>query len=1071
MTDGDDDDEIDDDHCNEDLDGAPATTIVEAFDMLCFEFGDQDAILLDDDSLPSSAPIADDSPSTDSSATCYFEIQEYSKTLAYQLYWRFRPDYVLVDCQGWPAAEAVATLACMRIGRPFVPVSAFDQHRPGRMDAAVTLLQEKGKSSSMITTTASDRTVDHSRHSHPAIVAVTVCRNDRDPILSVFQQAGVHQILFLDRQGMIQEQLQVPDSLPAPTIPTPTIDTDPFRDDIYVLFTSGTSTARPKAVVGSHRATFSRIQWFRKEFSPSPRIGRRTKLTFVDGVTELWGALLDPSSVLVAVAPSHLQAKGIAALLEKGCTQLLLLPSQLSQLLLLHHPKSSSSSATLSSPVSSSPFPLDRVIVSGEACTTSMLTKFRQQYPTTQLINLYGQTESTGDCLYAVLTDLGEKAVVDNVVAVGRPICGTEVSIFVGNGNDPENQLLQIKGSQLSNGYLGGGSDDDTDKSTIQFDSFVPGDVGFCQDGIWYVRGRVDDVRKVNGVWTSPSEVEAAFCNIYGVDEAVAVILEDPTNANRNQVYVLCDNEKIVLSFSRLAMHEAGIPWNLIPTQTFLHAIPRNSSGAGKVDRQASTKIAREASAIELIGGDPTLNGLSDRKSIKNIFLSIVSDTLGIEASHLDGSKSFVELGGDSASSISFLYRLKQEATFSNSRLNATDILWAQDIWEIYDILSGKSSRKKQKLQSSDASFSSTKYSVPTTAFAVNDQHQSIQMVACVDSTPLVVEETIYAACQGGSILKFNRDGNVEGSCHHPTWMFQADILCLIECNGLIVCGHNLTNDGLVLCLSNDLKEEQWRLEIPSGPIRSSPVHHDGRLWVLAGSTVLCLNTSNGHKIGPEVLLPRTCVTAPVLMRKGDNISIAFASSDWEGGLMVLDPNQGKIAICADCEIGPVHKNMTLADDCSGQLHISDMYGCLHTLDISTMQVCSLQLSSSPLTSATMLNKTNLVVGSNDGHLYGVQSNNEGLAEQWKFDCMSVVYSRPIQLDDGSIVVCTTAGGIINVLPPSLQASLDGAGDPATLRTAYRIPAEIWSSPAQLRGTTNTIVLGARDSKCHIVTL
>jgi outer membrane protein assembly factor BamB len=301
--------------------------------------------------------------------------------------------------------------------------------------------------------------------------------------------------------------------------------------------------------------------------------------------------------------------------------------------------------------------------------------------------------------------------------------------------------------------------------------------------------------------------------------------------------------------------------------------------------------------------------------------------------------------------------------------------------------------------------------------------------------------------------------------------MFQADLLSLGGTDSLIVCGSNLTDHGLVMCLSNDLKDEKWRLEVQSGPVRSCPVSHEGTLWVLAGSTVLCLNISNGHKIAPDILLPRTCVSAPVLLRNGDHLSIAFASSDWEGGIMVLDSKKGTVSVCADCRIGPVHKDMTLEDDGNRrQLYISDIYGCLHTLDIDTMEVSTLRLSSSPLTSATTIDKSNIVVGSYDGHLYGVQSNCQHLTELWKFDCKSVVYSRPIQLEDGSIVVCTTAGDILNVLPPS-PSSRQLHGEAATLRSTYRIPAEIWSSPTQLQKTSNVIVIGARDSKCHMVNL
>ena len=103
------------------------------------------------------------------------------------------------------------------------------------------------------------------------------------------------------------------------------------RDDLYVLFTSGTTSGQPKAVVGSHQATLRRLIWFRDTFVPSPRVARRTKLTFVDGITELWSALLDPSSTLFAISPQRLLQEGIQALLDNDelqCTQVLLIPSQ-----------------------------------------------------------------------------------------------------------------------------------------------------------------------------------------------------------------------------------------------------------------------------------------------------------------------------------------------------------------------------------------------------------------------------------------------------------------------------------------------------------------------------------------------------------------------------------------------------------------------------------------------------------------------------------------------------------------------------------------------------------------------
>lgn len=91
--------------------------IVRDFDKLCFEYGDRDAILLyhdeeEEDDEKEAAP-------SQSTAISYFEIQEYSKLVAAQLYHRFgQPDYILLEVSvGSVVCEAVGTLAlCTGVG-------------------------------------------------------------------------------------------------------------------------------------------------------------------------------------------------------------------------------------------------------------------------------------------------------------------------------------------------------------------------------------------------------------------------------------------------------------------------------------------------------------------------------------------------------------------------------------------------------------------------------------------------------------------------------------------------------------------------------------------------------------------------------------------------------------------------------------------------------------------------------------------------------------------------------------------------------------------------------------------
>ena len=272
--------------------------LLTLFEKICFSHGDADAIQL-----------------STGESLCYLELQELSIVLASQLHYRYRPAVALIDCYGHVVAETVALLACMRLQIPFVPVSVHDQHAgAGRLDAVVKTIR---------------------KHVPGNVVAICGAVNDKDPALGVFYKADVHLILYLDRLGNLGEQIQVPRY----TGRTDDEDDDKLTlrcDDLYILFTSGTSSGQPKAVVGSHKSTYRRLQWFRDKFSASPRIARRTRLTFVDSISELFGAILHPPSVLVSVEPEDLRDNGLHALLSGlSPTQITLLPSQLELLFLL----------------------------------------------------------------------------------------------------------------------------------------------------------------------------------------------------------------------------------------------------------------------------------------------------------------------------------------------------------------------------------------------------------------------------------------------------------------------------------------------------------------------------------------------------------------------------------------------------------------------------------------------------------------------------------------------------------------------------------------------------------------
>ena len=1001
-------------------------SILSLFDSTCFSFGDEDAII-----YHACSPCDEKDSDTDQpvEAICYLELQEYSKDVAAQLWHRFRPSYVLVDCLGHAAAEAVSLLACMRIGVPFVPVSAADgaelEHRQNRLLHMVQQLRSSQpfKNEQQQQPPQSEEVV--------VVAAIVCCQDDQDPILGVFAQADIHQILFIDPMGNLRERLHVRSTLPTVS---PSIN-----DNLYVLFTSGTSSSSsaPKAVVGSHLSTLRRLKWFHDTFEPVPRIGRRTKLTFVDGVNALLGALLvfPPSSSsssssfnrkiqsqpqkLVAVNPDQLQREGIVALLDAGVNQLTLLPSQLTQLLML-----------LSNKARFDRTPLTRVIVSGEPCPSHLIRTFQEQFPKAALINLYGQTETTGDVCYAILTDMSpDIAVVHNVVAVGCPILPSiEVQQSKGNNgssrsknddegeNHEEDEVELIVRGNLSNGYL---------NSNEKFDKFATGDVGFFQNGNWYIQGRKGDSCKVNGVWTHPSEIEAVFCIFYDMHDCVVVatILDD------HHIYVLVDRP--VANFSRERMRSSGLPWNVIPKQVILHhTIPRKSTGAGKVDRHQAKIIVQR-----------TIQGMGSNNI--DTLESIVADVLQLSLNDIDVTKSFVELGGDSASAVAFLYKMRMK--FDTS-FTAIDILASNSLQDLKrSVIDGVPLPKRQKVDLAGSQHQMIPFQIQEIIHFSN-KHSAIQFRACVDAPPLIHNGAIFGGCQGGVVQRMNiADSKVEAYYHFPGWMINAGLI--IHDDSLIVCLYNREKKSMVTSLSLDLQDIRWQHKFEDGTILSSPVVRDGLLWINVGNELISLSTKCGSRPVSKCNLILNSLTRPIVQ----NDTLVFASSEYNTGLMTVDPNCFCSLHFSDI-LGPVYKTPAQMSD--GSVLFTDSYGQIHHIHLEENAINSRQVSNMPLTSPCVI-QDRVVVGSYDSMVYCLSLPN--LTVIWTFDAQAVVYACPLGLRDDSVIICTTAGDVVR---------LDSDGQQIWKQ---RISAEIWSDPVELDNLR--VAFGARDSRLHLLLL
>lgn len=986
-------------------------SILARFDSLCVSFGERDTISL----LPSN-------PSAEPIGLSYVELQEQSNNLAFQLRHRFRPDFVVVDCQGHAFSEAVAVLASIRLGVPFVPVHLAE----GQLSEQISMINA---------TTA-------------YISAVVVVDSDDDPILDVLYAANIHQVLRLDAVGVAQGLLQVPESLPtsAPNLLN-------NSDALYILFTSG-STNKKKAVVGSHRSTFQRLAWFRESFEPLPSVARRSPLVFVDGVNELIGTLLEPESLLVSYEePIRLQSEGVASLLRHSA-QVTLLPSQLEQVLTL----------------SNDDFyfqKLQRIIVSGEVCTENLFHQVQKRLlclpQNIQFINLYGQTETTGDVLCALLNDL-DQPVVDGVVAVGRPIfSSTKITIEYTNETSVETKTkraksdfgkIQLSGSNHSLGYLLPGF------QVESLGTFSTGDMGFSRvsstdnQEMWYIRGRTGDIHNINGKLTSLSQMETVLKRFHpSWSSVIAVVLN-------NVAYAAVVGTKC--EFCRQRINASGISWNLIPQRVFyLEQLP--TTHTGKVDRLRVAELVQESIQAEdcSVSSKHTGFGTSDTLTILKTRVSML---LHIPIDSIDESSSYPNLGGSSASAISLLYLLAKDAPakVSRGKLGASDILNAESLDKLRLVLdTGDRSFLESRGKGSRPLYQ------PQPSLCNSSCHKSVKLIACVDA-PVALGSTtansLYIGCQGGVLVKVCGDTGSILASTEECGRIQSEVL--VSQTGRVFAFAHGREGAHASSWDEDLQTCNWSCRMKGKGIKARPV------WIQGGKSILAISdatdmvwldgeTGSIIKTAP---LPTTIEAPPVCLAGGE---IVYCSSSYDFGKLLVvtgDETSYRIVEIADAFLGPVYHRPLLLQSGKSFL-IADSWGYVHLItqnsSATSFSTSSFKVSSSPLSAPAGSNSTGdmVAVGTLDGFLHGLSLIGDQLQMIWSINVGACIYSKPLCVVPDRVVVCTTAGDVV-VAEETLTSG-------ANIVWRMRIRGEIWSDPVSL--PNGPIVFGARDSCVHFV--
>jgi amino acid adenylation domain-containing protein len=415
------------------------------------------------------------------------------------------------------------------------------------------------------------------------------------------------------------------------------------KNAAYVIYTSG-STGRPKGVLIEHENV---VRLFMTD-SPLFDFSDRDVWTmfhsfcFDFSVWEMYGALLFGGRLVIVPKETARDAAQFGALLiREGVTVLNQTPSAFYTL-----------QDALVGTVDT--LPVRYVIFGGEALNPAKLTPWHQSFPSCQLINMYGITETTVHVTYLALQPEHLKQTSS---LIGKPIPTLTTYVL-----DSEQRLapvgepgeLYVGGAGLARGYL--------NQPELTASRFIPnpfsqepgdrlyrsGDLArqLPDGGLDYL-GRIDEQVKLRGYRIELGEVENALLQYPGVKHAVVVANADGEDSKRLVGYVVMAD-----GFDRQAIRiflQTTLPDYMVPALLMtIDRIPLTSNG--KVDRKALP----HPDASELLTDTYRAPGTKTEEKLAAVWKAVLN------VKRVGTNDNFFELGGNSLLAVKTVAALKQ---------------------------------------------------------------------------------------------------------------------------------------------------------------------------------------------------------------------------------------------------------------------------------------------------------------------------------------------------------------------------------------------------------------------------
>ena len=429
------------------------------------------------------------------------------------------------------------------------------------------------------------------------------------------------------------------------------LDTNMADAAAYVMYTSG-STGQPKGAVISHAGLMNYLQWCTQTYPFTTGWGAPVQSSF--GFDATITSMLAPLVVgkLVHLLPKDSELQALADILQTGPSVLKLTPAHLAALQPL-----------ISINLKPKLLP-QALVVGGETLTAEHVRFWQKNYPTIEIYNEYGPTETVvGCCVHKI----DEQTNQYGNLPIGRPISGTQLYVLdeylepMPMGCPGE---LYISGAGVAHGYLG--------RPALTAERFVPnpfatpdgkhgrvmyrtGDLAcFQTSGVLHYLGRTDHQVQLNGYRIELGEIEALLRKQTGVRECAVVCFDGASSAasfhQRKQLVAFVETDASVLQPGQLLdALKQELPDYMLPKQfEFLPQLPLTQNG--KIDREALSVTRLTSASSEPVAprNDREIQLLEIWRNVLNVA------QLGVE-------DNFFERGGDSIIAMQIIAGARRE--------------------------------------------------------------------------------------------------------------------------------------------------------------------------------------------------------------------------------------------------------------------------------------------------------------------------------------------------------------------------------------------------------------------------